>query len=134
MRYFLSLTLVVLLSCPVMAAQSGGFDGPGSGAGITAGGFQGPVSVPAVDTAQKALGSRDDTPAVLTGHIVSRVSAADDDYIFRDRTGQIRVEIDDEVFAGRTVTPQNLIRITGEVDKDIIRDGKVDVDVLEILK
>ncbi|MDO5483561.1 MAG: NirD/YgiW/YdeI family stress tolerance protein [Desulfovibrionaceae bacterium] len=133
MRYLFSLMIVALLAVPAVAAGQGGFQGPGEAAG-NVGGFQGPSSGSFVDTVKAALGSWDDTPAVLTGHIVSRVAGSDDEYIFRDATGQIQVEIDNELFAGRNVTPQNLVRISGEVDKDIIRDGKVDVNLLEILK
>lgn len=132
MRYLVALMFVALLAAPVMAAEQGGFQG--AGAAVSGGGFQGPVSGEYVDTVKEAIGSWDDTPAVLTGNIVSRVAGSDDEYIFRDKTGQMQIEIDDEVFAGRKVTPENLVRISGEVDKDIIKDGKVDVSVLEILK
>ena len=42
-------------------------------------------------------------------------------------------EIDFELFAGRTVTPQNKVRLSGKVDKDFMESPKVDVKVLEIL-
>lgn len=44
------------------------------------------------------------------------------------------VEIDDKLFAGRTVTPQTRVRLHGEIDLKRHGDREVDVDVLEILK
>ena len=58
----------------------------------------------------------------------------DDKYLFKDATGQIIVDIDHEIFAGRTVTPQTKVRLSGKVDKDMMEPVKIDVKVLEILK
>ena len=51
-----------------------------------------------------------------------------------DNTGEILVDIDDKYFMGRTVTPQNLVRISGEVDKEFAERTKIDVKQLEILQ
>lgn len=126
MRYLLSFMLALLLAVPAYAA----FDGPNSGAG----GFQGPTSGVQADTVKKALSSWDDAPVVLTGHITERLAGSDDKYLFKDDTGQIVVDIDHEVFAGRNVTPQTRVRLSGKVDKDMMEPTKIDVKVLEILK
>ena len=123
MRLLLSCVMVLALAFPAMAAQ-GGFQGPGQAPG----GFQGPTSV------VKALKAWDDAPVMLTGHIVERVAGSDDKYNFRDATGTIVVEIDHEVFAGRTVTPADRVRLSGKLDKEMMDPTKVDVKVLEILK
>ena len=86
------------------------------------------------DTVAKALKAWDDAPVMLTGHIVERVAGSDDKYNFRDATGTIVVEIDHEVFAGRTVTPADRVRLSGKLDKEMMDPTKVDVKVLEILK
>lgn len=128
MRYLFTLVMLAVLSVPAYAA----FEGPGGGA--YGGGFQGPTTGVQADTVKKAQSCWDDAPVVLTGHIVSRMAGSDDKYLFRDATGEIIVDIDYEIFAGRKVTPQNTVRISGEVDKDMMKPTKIDVKVLEILK
>ena len=81
----------------------------------------------------EALKAWDDTPVTLTGHIVQRLPHDDDKYLFRDATGEIMVDIDHELFMGRTVTPETKIRISGEVDKDMMERAAIDVGWLEIL-
>ena len=98
------------------------------------GGFQGPTGGVQADTVKKAQSSWDDAPVVLTGNIVERLAGSDDKYLFKDATGQIIVDIDHEIFAGRTVTPQTKVRLSGKVDKDMMEPVKIDVKVLEILK
>ena len=73
-------------------------------------------------------------PRAASSHIVERVAGSDDKYNFRDATGTIVVEIDHEVFAGRTVTPADRVRLSGKLDKEMMDPTKVDVKVLEILK
>ena len=45
----------------------------------------------------------------------------------KDASGAITVEIDDDDWNGLNVTPQDLIEIRGEVDKDLF-DTKIDAD------
>ena len=132
MRFLTTLLLLLCLAVPVCAA---GFQGPGAGSAGQGGvgGFQGPTTGANVATVQQALQARDDTAVVLTGNIMSRMAGSDDKYMFRDSTGEIPVEIDAKVFAGRTVTPANTVRISGEVDKDMMEPTKVDVKFLEIV-
>lgn len=127
MRHLLpAFALVLGLSTPALAAYSG----PSSGYG----GFQGPTATVETDTVAKALKAWDDSPVVLTGHIVQRMAGSDDKYMFRDATGQIIVDIDYELFWGKTVTPDNTVRISGEVDKDMFDPTKIDVKLLEVIK
>ena len=66
----------------------------------------------------------------LTGNIVSHQRS--DDFLFRDATGNIRVEISSSVFAGRAVTPETRVRLVGEVDVGLA--GRyISVQSLEIL-
>ena len=87
--------------------------------------------LPPVAAAKKCW---DDAPVTLTGNIVERLAGSDDKYTFADNTGRIVVEIDYEVFAGRTVTPQTRVRLFGKVDKEMMEPTKVDVKYLEIVK
>ena len=128
MRYLLTLVMLAVLAVPAYEA----FEGPNSGQSM--GGFQGPTGGVQADTVKKAQSSWDDAPVVLTGNIVERLAGSDDKYLFKDATGQIIVDIDHEIFAGRTVTPQTRVRLSGKVDKDMMEPVKIDVKVLEILK
>lgn len=128
MRYLLTLVMLAVLAVPAYAA----FEGSNSGQSM--GGFQGPTGGVQADTVKKAQSSWDDAPVVLTGNIVERLAGSDDKYLFKDATGQIIVDIDHEIFAGRTVTPQTRVRLSGKVDKDMMEPVKIDVKVLEILK
>ena len=129
MRYLLTFVMLAVLAVPAYAA----FEGPNSG-GQSMGGFQGPTGGVQADTVKKAQSSWDDAPVVLTGNIVERLAGSDDKYLFKDATGQIIVDINHEIFAGRTVTPQTKVRLSGKVDKDMMEPVKIDVKVLEILK
>ena len=129
MRYLLTFVMLAVLAVPAYAA----FEGPNSG-GQSMGGFQGPTGGVQADTVKKAQSSWDDAPVVLTGNIVERLAGSDDKYRFKDATGQIIVDIDHEIFAGRTVTPQTKVRLSGKVDKDMMEPVKIVVKVLEILK
>ena len=94
-----------------------GFEGPGAS--------QKNTPVKAVDRLA------DDSKIVLVGHLLKKLG--DERYLFQDDTGMIEVEIDDEDFRGVKVTPQDKIRITGEVDRDG-RQVTVEVDYLEKVK
>lgn len=130
MKILLSSLLLLALAVPAWAEP--GFQGPGAGQG---GGFQGPTAGIQADTVAKALKCWDDAPVILTGHIVQRYAGSDDKYLFKDASGEMIVEIDFAVFAGRSVTPDTKVRLSGKLDKDgMMEPAKVDVKVLEILK
>ncbi|WP_297216477.1 NirD/YgiW/YdeI family stress tolerance protein [uncultured Desulfovibrio sp.] len=120
-KTLLASLLVLTLASPVLAAPAvtGGFQGPTAGAGST--------------TVAEALKAADDAPVVLTGNIMARMVGTDDKYTFRDKTGEILVDIDDELFHGRVVTPQNTVRLSGKVDKEMFEQMKIDVKMMEIL-
>ena len=79
-----------------------------------------------VTTVKQVLQSgRDDQLVVLEGRITEKFGRKK--YFFADKTGSIVAEIDDELFAGRRVTPQNRLRVQAEVDKDRGQDAEIDV-------
>lgn len=81
-------------------------------------------------TVAQVASARPGSYVILTGNIVER--QREDYFTFRDSTGTIRVEIEDEVFAGRKVTPETNVRITGEIERGF--SGRyIDADRLEIL-
>jgi len=94
-----------------------GFDGPGATSRL--------VTVPSISE------MRDDTKVTIEGYLIKQIR--EEHYIFKDNSGEIEVEIDDEDFRGAKVTPKTKVRIVGEVDKDW-NSITVDVDYLEILE
>lgn len=133
MRTILAFSLALLLASPAFAAFQGGGSAPAPGAtSAQPGGFKGPGAKPVVDTVAKALKAGDDSPCVIEGRIIS-AGPEHEEYVFQDATGKIVIEIDDDLFQGRTVTPENTIRIYGEVDSKLARDSEIDVDRFDIL-
>ena len=128
MRTLLASALTLLLATPALAAFEAGPAAPAQ-----AGGFQGPGAKAAVDTVAKALKAADESPVVLEGRILS-AGPEHEEYVFQDNSGKIVIEIDDDLFHGRTVTPENVIRIWGEVDTKLARDSEVEVDRFDIVK
>lgn len=96
----LAAALMMLTPAGSAEAQSGGFKGPG----------------PEVVTVKQALTMRDDARVSLKGNIVK--SLGDEVYLFQDATGSIEVEIDSEDWRGLTVQPEDVVIISGEVEKD----------------
>ena len=116
MRLVLTFCMLCLLAVPVHAA------------------FQGSGTLFAVISIAEAKKAVDETHVMLEGTIVEKLAGHDDKYRFKDDVGDtIIVEIDDEVFDGRTVTPSIKIRITGEVDAERLRDNEIDVKRIDIL-
>ena len=118
--------VMALCSAPVPAAQQGGFSGP-TATQSQSGGFVGPNG--SSTTVESAKSLRDDTWVTLRGNIVERIS--DDLYLFKDATGTVNVDIDHKRWNGVTVTPQDVVEIQGEVDKDW---NSVEIDVKQITK
>ncbi|MOA37811.1 Bacterial OB fold (BOF) protein [compost metagenome] len=79
-----------------------------------------------------AEAAADDTPVVLEGTVSKRIRG--EHYEFKDATGSIRVEIDDEDWpSGAQVSDSTKVRLVGEVDND--RDGReIDVDRVELVQ
>lgn len=128
MRFLIASALTLVLAAPAFAAFEGGTAAP-----VQPGGFKGPGAQASVDTVAKALKARDEAPCVLEGRIIS-AGPEHEDYVFQDATGKIVIELDDDLFHGRTVTPENIIRIWGEVDTKFAGDSEVEVDKFEIVK
>ena len=96
----LALAAFGLSTSLALAAERGGFSGPG----------------PALVTLKQALEMPDDANVTLKGKIVKILG--DDSYVFQDATGTIEVEIDHGVWRGQNITPEDVVVITGGMDKD----------------
>lgn len=82
------------------------------------------------DTVKAALEARDDSYVTLTGNIIEQVG--NELYTFRDETGQIVVEIENDDWHGMNVTPETKVVIQGEVDQGW-KTVKVDVERMRLL-
>jgi uncharacterized protein (TIGR00156 family) len=73
----------------------------------------------------------DDEKIILEGYMIKQVKS--EHYLFKDKSGEIEIEVDDEDFRGVKVTPEIKIRIIGEVDKDW-SSTTIDVDHIELVQ
>lgn len=69
-----------------------------------------------ISSVQEVRAMQDDAKVAMKGKIEKRLKH--DKYQFRDGTGFIIVEIDDDVWNGQNVTPQDTIWIFGELDSN----------------
>jgi len=119
MRIFMFKGLIVVLFTSLFSLSAfAAFVGPGS------------TSIQTT-TVKEAIELADDSKVALEGTLVKQTS--DEHYLFKDQTGEVMVEIDSEDFRHVTVTPEDKIRITGEVDSDW-SENKIDIDHLELIK
>lgn len=100
-----------LLVGSALAQTGGGY--VGQPATTNPGGFTGPLNVV---TAEHAKTLKDHTKVTLQGTIQSHIGG--EDYIFKDESGTIEVEIEHHRWAGQTVSAKDRVEIFGEVDKD----------------
>ncbi|WP_051940225.1 NirD/YgiW/YdeI family stress tolerance protein [Stenoxybacter acetivorans] len=82
-------------------------------------------------TVAKAKTMWDDSWVTLEGTLDKKIGH--ERYQFRDATGTMPVEIDDEDWHGQVVNEGQKVRIHGEVDRHAVRQTEVDVDRVDIL-
>ena len=75
---------------------------------------------------------KDEMKATLEGRILRKV--ADEEYLFSDDTGEIRVEIDDDDFPRQPVSETTRVRLEGEVDTHRYKEVDFDVDRVTIIQ
>ena len=81
---------------------------------------------------KEALKLNDDAKVVLEGKIKSHIKS--DKYEFIDKNGDVIViEIGDKKWGNITANEDTLLRIRGEVDKELTKT-KIDVDSVEVVK
>ena len=101
---------------------------------ILAAGFMGPGMTSTVTSAAQALDADDDAPCVLEGRLVERIPQRKNRYLFEDETGRVVVKIERETFGPLTVTPNDRLRLMGEVEWSSKRPNEVDVEGLMLLQ
>lgn len=129
MKKIAAIASALALASTMAVANQGGFTGAGSASSATQkGGYTGPKNTQVMTIAQ-AKQMRDDTKVVLRGNIIKQLGH--EKYIFKDATGEITIEIDDDDWGGLAVGANDLVEIYGEVDKDW---NSVEIDVDSIRK
>jgi uncharacterized protein (TIGR00156 family) len=127
MKKMIAVALIAICSTGAFAKHDG-FKGPTDQTTVSAqGGFIGPSA--ASYTVEQAKKLSDDAKVILKGNIVRHLGGKD--YLFQDATGTITVEIGASKWNGLTVTPQDLVEISGEVDKDFT---SIEIEVYQIKK
>ncbi|MEZ3501588.1 YgiW/YdeI family stress tolerance OB fold protein [Pantoea sp. KPR_PJ] len=122
------LAILALTTAPVFAASQGGFvDTNAPAAQAKQGGFQNNQT--SVVTVKQAEEMKDDSWITVRGQLEKQVG--DEDYLFRDATGTMKVEIDHKRWDGLTITPKDRVELTGELDKDF---NSIELDVKQVRK
>ena len=80
-----------------------------------------------ITTVKQALLAKDDTKVQVKGYVVKAIG--DEKYQFRDATGSITVDIDDELWQGKPIAANTPITLIGEVDIDYKPTKRVEIDV-----
>ena len=75
---------------------------------------------------------RDDQMVTLTGFVTKKVGR--EKYLFRDSTGEIRIEIDDDVMPNEQFDEKTKVEVTGEVEKDFLHSIEIDAKAIRILR
>ncbi|WP_233119036.1 YgiW/YdeI family stress tolerance OB fold protein [Aggregatibacter actinomycetemcomitans] len=82
-----------------------------------------------VSKASEAGSWQDDQYIILQGNIVKQVGK--DDFIFKDASSEIQVEIERKAWRGQDVSPSDEVKLYGEVDKSW---NKTEVDIERVEK
>ena len=120
MKKFALATILALSTASAFA----GFNGNTTPNGGFQSGTQSAISV------KQALKAADNSMITLEGNITQQID--DDEFWFTDGTGQIRVEIERQVWNGLNVGPNDKIRIFGKLDNEVF--DRAELEVLRIEK
>ena len=115
--------LAAILALSTTSAFAG-FNGNTTPNGGFQSGTQSAISV------KQALKAADNSMITLEGNITQQID--DDEFWFTDSTGQIRVEIERQVWNGLNVGPNDKIRIFGKLDNEVF--DRAELEVLRIEK
>ena len=93
-------------------------------------GFQGNMSY-SISPVKSVLQMYDNQIAIVKGNIIKRLS--EDKYLFKDKTGEIIVEIDYKYCTGIQVSDKDTVELIGKIDKDF-NSTILDVFVIKKIK
>ena len=88
-----------------------------------------------ISTVKAAKQQADGDTVVLEGHISDRAHTVNpEEFWFQDETGGIKIEINQNIWRGQEVNPQQKIRILGEVDhNDFNNSVEIEVKQLDLM-
>jgi uncharacterized protein (TIGR00156 family) len=117
MRFAVPLAVLFVVA-PAVQGQSGGFVGTDSSPVVTA--------VTAADRPNESN-------VRLVGYLIEKLG--DERYLFRDDSGTIIVEIDNDDWNGVQATAETRVEISGEVDREwriLQRETEIDADSIKL--
>ena len=123
-RILLLLAIVIFVTGTAFADFTGPYEGYPANQG-----FKGGAANYTVSSIKEVKKMYDDQIAVVRGNITKRLS--EDKYLFKDNTGELVVEIDYKYWAGLQVDENDVLELTGKVDRDFY---SVDLDVFMVKK
>lgn len=94
-------------------------------------GYTGPGGTAVATTVAQARQQRDDHAVLLLGHLVAKVG--DERYRFRDATGEIEVEIDDEDMPHPAIGAAATVELRGKVDTHRFKPTDIEVKRVQVL-
>lgn len=71
----------------------------------------------------------DNSSVILTGHLVKQIGK--NEFMFKDASGEIEVEISKKAWKGQTITPEDRVELRGKLDKEW---EKTEVEIKQIVK
>ena len=93
------------------------------------------ASYQTLSTVKAAKQEADGNTVVLEGHISDRAHTVNpEEFWFQDDTGGIKIKINQNIWRGQEVNPQQKIRILGEVDhNDFNNSVEIEVKQLDLM-
>ena len=119
------ISLIALSGVLMIGGAYAGFQ---QGNNTQRGGFVGGPET--IVTVSQVKEMRDDTPVIIQGNILQRMG--NEKYLFQDSTGSITVEIDDDDWRGLTVTPNDTVKLMGEVDAGLF-NTEIEIESIQIV-
>ncbi|WP_159627546.1 YgiW/YdeI family stress tolerance OB fold protein [Massilia puerhi] len=130
--YQFSCIAALLAGSAVAVAQNGATTTVAPAAKPAPSGYTGPSGAPLMTAKDLLAKGKDDQYVRLKGKLTSH--KGDEDYEFTDASGKIMVEIDSDRFPqGVTVDHNTLVELTGEFDKEMFGESKLDVEQIKVV-
>lgn len=119
-------------AAPVAAQPVAAATGAATTAKPATSGYTGPSGAPLMTAKDLLAKGKDDQYVRLKGKLTSH--KGDEDYEFTDASGKITVEIDADRFPqGVTVDHNTTVELTGEFDKEMFGESKLDVEQIKVV-
>lgn len=112
------LALILSLSCaPLLANETGGFKQQGQPPAPKdqTAGYRAVTDLQDTTAVNKLAELPDGTPVSLLGNILRQTG--EQSYLLRDKTGTVRLQIDQQVWQGQEVRPDELVSVRGRLVK-----------------